>query len=48
MGIFVVSQFLFLLGDVNGNFNCLFYISNGSVEFEGPLWFFWDVVGFTH
>jgi hypothetical protein len=48
MGIFVISELLFLLGNVDGDFNSLLDISNRSVQLESPLWLFWNIIGFTH
>lgn len=47
MCILVVSKFLFLLSNINSNFDCLFNISDCSIEFESPLWFFGLVINLS-
>ncbi len=48
MGVLVVSEVLFLYGNVDCYLYSLADISNGSVEFECPLWLSRHVVSFTH
>jgi len=48
MGLFIVTNFLLLMRDVDGNLNSLFHITNCSIELEGPLRFFRHVVSLTH
>jgi hypothetical protein len=47
MSILIVSKFLFLLGNVDSNLDCLFNISDSSIQFEGPLRFFRLVVNLS-
>ena len=47
MRIFVVTNFLFLLGDAYGHFHSLLYVSDRSVKLKSPLWLLWDVISFS-
>lgn len=46
--ILVVSELLFLLGDVYCNFDSLLHVSNCPIELECPLRLFRYVIRLTH
>ena len=48
MRILVVSNLLLLLRNVDGNLDSLSRVAEGSVELEGVLRLFGDVVGLSH
>jgi len=48
MGIFVITELLFLLRNVDSDLYSLFDVSNCSVKLESPLWLFRDIISFTH
>lgn len=48
MSILIITQVLFLSGDVDSDSNGLANVSNRSVQFEGPLRLFRSIIGFSH
>jgi len=47
MGVFVVSELLLLLSDIDSNLNSLANVTNSSVQFKCPLRLLWNVVSLT-
>ena len=48
MRVFVITNFLLLLGNVHCDLDCLTSITNGTVQFKGVLWLLRDVVSLSH
>lgn len=48
VSVFVVTQLLLLLSNVNCDFDSLSNISDSSIQFEGPLRLFRNVITLTH
>ena len=48
VGVLIVAYFLLLLRNIDRNLDCLASVADCSVQLEGVLWLFGNVVGFTH
>ena len=48
MSVFIVTELLLLRSNVHSNLNGLTYVSDRSIQFEGPLRLLRDVIGLTH